>query len=64
MELFTKDKDGNLEKVNGIHDDVATEVAQYWTRIFQAPEVVEAINKTRKKYLMSLDNGVTYKEFE
>ena len=31
MELFTKDKDGNLEKVNGIHDDVATEVAQYWT---------------------------------
>lgn len=31
MELFTKDKDGNLEKVNGIHDDVATEVAKYWT---------------------------------
>ena len=26
MELFTKDKDGNLEKVNGIHDDVAVEV--------------------------------------
>ena len=35
-----------------------------WTRIFQAPEVVEVINKTRKKYLMSLDNGVTYKEFK
>ena len=31
MELFTKDKDGNLEKVNGIHDDVAVEVAKYWT---------------------------------
>lgn len=35
-----------------------------WTYIFEAPEVVEAINKTRKKYLMSLDNGVTYKEFK
>jgi hypothetical protein len=35
-----------------------------WTYIFGAPEVVEGINKTRKKYLMSLDNGVTYKEFK
>ena len=35
-----------------------------WTYIFEAPEVIEAINKTRRKYLYSPDNGETYKEFK
>ena len=34
-----------------------------WNELFASETVRECINKTRKKYLISLDNGVTYKEF-
>ena len=35
-----------------------------WEKVFNDPGIIESINKTRKKYLMSLDNGKTYKEFK
>lgn len=35
-----------------------------WTKIFQDQGIIDAISKTRKKYLMSLDNGKTYIDFK
>ena len=41
----------------------AFDKANSWNEIFASETVRECINKTRKKYLISLDNGVTFKEF-
>ena len=35
-----------------------------WTKVFNDQGIIDSINKTRKKYLMSLDNGKTYIDFK
>lgn len=35
-----------------------------WEKVFNDRGIIDSINKTRKKYLMSLDNGKTYKDFK
>lgn len=35
-----------------------------WTKVFKDQGVVDSLDKSRKKYLMSLDNGKTYTDFK
>ena len=35
-----------------------------WEKVFSDQGIIDSMNKTRKKYLMSLDNGKTYRDFK
>ena len=35
-----------------------------WEKVFSDQGIIDSMNKTRKKYLMSLDNGKTYQDFK
>lgn len=35
-----------------------------WGKVFSDKGIIDSMNKTRKKYLMSLDNGKTYRDFK